>query len=536
MGFTKDEIVKIYKIFNRVVDCQGNLKVFGGFDKIDADKAVIYVNKNNIKEKELAQTQQCAVPITFNECSANKHSSVKDPILSICVSPDNPQIFPKNFIKTFKISNTIQNKHIKECIDRHFSILLNAYGSHFSENDFEILYGAFIDILYLVGIKFDVNASNVLHGDHTMLYLNTFKNLIGYFRDGKTDIIVAKKDQYTIVNIDEDVCKKLDLAFKIRKILCRLLPKMTYIDKSLSEDEFDKILNDLAYRIQVTNNSKNTIHYGAPGTGKTRFVKEYLAVLDPSGECTEWVQFHSGYEYEDFIDGIRPVGVSGGNLQLDIVNGAFKNFCIKATENLEKPYFFIVDEINRANVSAVFGETLSLLEESYRGESNAIRTKNSVLIENDTQKAKGPSVPCEGEKSKFYIPENIYFIGMMNDVDKSIDCFDLALRRRFTWVLHECDYESLSGLDKDYITKCKNLNIYITGIDPETKKATNAETLNLGRAYEIGQSYFLKKENMDEKEIWDLHIEPILREYIRSQFGEDDIDDKLGKAEKIFVG
>ena len=169
---------------------------------------------------------------------------------------------------------------------------------------------------------------------------------------------------------------------------------------------------------------------------------------------------------------------------------------------------------------------------------------------------------------------------MMNDVDKSIDCFDLALRRRFTWVLMECDYGVIeNATDKTYRTKCENLNNYITNdlkylveykdetrvkiksirsyynmkkmdeyYDQLFQKTTDEEKennkkryertsgLNLGRAYEIGHSYFLKNAKMSEQEIWDRHIEPILREYIRTQFSDGEVEKKLETAKKIFVG
>ena len=237
--------------------------------------------------------------------------------------------------------------------------------------------------------------------------------------------------------------------------------------KSLSDDELREILGDLfgifadfrkailkAIDIviknkilgELTKGAKNIIYYGAPGTGKTKFVKDCLDILDPNRARTEWVQFHSGFEYEDFIDGIKPIGIQNGNLNLALTNGIFKEFCLKAAQNEKENFFFIVDEINRADIAAVFGETLSLLEENYREKS--IKTKNFPL-----------------NNQEFFIPANIYFIGMMNDVDKSIDCFDLALRRRFTWVLMRCDYEVLSDLDKKYSgykEKCKKLNNYIT--------------------------------------------------------------------------
>ena len=120
---------------------------------------------------------------------------------------------------------------------------------------------------------------------------------------------------------------------------------------------------------------------------------------------------------------------------------------------------------------------------------------------------------------------------MMNDMEKGADWLDLALIRRFAWVLMRCDYEVLNDLDKKYSgykEKCENLNKYIT--------YSENNGLNLGRAYEIGHSYFLKKETMREKEIWDRHIEPILREYIRTQFDEGKVEEKLETAKKIFVG
>ena len=271
-------------------------------------------------------------------------------------------------------------------------------------------------------------------------------------------------------------------------------------------------INTSKISIDFTKNAKNIIFYGAPGTGKTKFVMDCLDILDPNRIRTDWIQFHSGFEYEDFIDGIKPNAIQNGNLNLALTNGVFKEFCLKAEKEPNENFFFIVDEINRADIGAVFGETLSLLEEEYRGRK--IKTKNYPL-----------------NRQEFSIPKNVYFIGMMNDVDKSIDCFDLALRRRFTWILMSCNYETLNDIEakhNGYKEKCKKLNDYITLLEDDG--------LNLGRAYEIGHSYFLKKETMSEQEIWDRHIEPILREYIRAQFSDIEIGEKLETAKKIFVG
>ena len=195
-------------------------------------------------------------------------------------------------------------------------------------------------------------------------------------------------------------------------------------------------------------NNPNVILYGPPGTGKTFSVKSGLDfVCQGDTSRYEVLQFHPSFTYEDFIEGIKPKGVSkDGNIRFELVNGIFKNFCIKAKKQPEKDFYFVVDEINRANLSMVFGETLSLLEKDYRHDTenkNLIRTQYSALIEDlikEDNKFKDLAYEIDNNEVKFGVPKNVFFIGMMNDVDKSIDAFDLALRRRFKWIRKDCDY------------------------------------------------------------------------------------------------
>lgn len=303
----------------------------------------------------------------------------------------------------------------------------------------------------------------------------------------------------------------------------------------------------------VDRNNPNVIFYGPPGTGKTYNVIKNLEFICGGDKSTyEIIQFHPSFTYEDFIEGIKPKGVTtDGSLKFEMVNGVFKEFCIKAKNNPDKDYYFVIDEINRANLSSVFGETLTRLEKEYRhkvksetnNDINLIKTQYSTLIKDLEPSLKTKlSYSLIGDEVYFGIPDNVFFIGMMNDVDKSIDTFDLALRRRFKWirmdcdynvVLNECSYKDSTGFNniEEYVNACKNLNEYIS------------ITLNLGKSYEFGHSFFLKinsiakrktisSENLNE--LFELFLKPTLKEYLRAFYSENELDSKLSEASLIF--
>jgi 5-methylcytosine-specific restriction protein B len=301
----------------------------------------------------------------------------------------------------------------------------------------------------------------------------------------------------------------------------------------------------------------NVIMYGPPGTGKTHSVVNSLDFVSQGDSSRyELLQFHPSFTYEDFIEGIKPKGVSkDGNIRFELVNGVFKNFCIKAKNNPGKAFYFVVDEINRANLSSVFGETLSLLEKDYRhdGKSskNLIKTQYSSLIEDlimEDDKYKSLAYTLDGGEVKFGVPENVFFIGMMNDVDKSIDAFDLALRRRFKWIRKDCDLdvireetrfkgrEEFNNID-NYVNACEKLNNFISGID----KSSNG--LGLGKSYEFGHSFFMKMSDIAKRKeitqhnlevLFNLYLRPTLKEYLRAVFAESELDNKLNEALTIF--
>jgi 5-methylcytosine-specific restriction protein B len=294
--------------------------------------------------------------------------------------------------------------------------------------------------------------------------------------------------------------------------------------------------------------SKNMIFYGPPGTGKTFSIMKRLKLLLPSNqndnnlldsEFVKFVVFHPSYTYEDFIEGIKPAGIKNGNIELKLTNGIFKEFCKKAYNDKNNSYYFIVDEINRANLSNVLGEVLYCLE--YRNEFISTQYANLNTNE-DSINGK------EKAEAKFCVPDNIYFIGTMNDVDKSIDAFDLALRRRFSW--HKMEYnpdviKEIKMLNKkigedsfenieSYIECCNSLNNYIVDVNG----------LNLPDSYKFGHAIFMninkfaKTKKIGKNNIEDLfenHIYGTLKEYLRSFEDESSIENKVKDALDNFV-
>lgn len=173
-----------------------------------------------------------------------------------------------------------------------------------------------------------------------------------------------------------------------------------------------------------------------------------------------------------------------------------------------KAYVFIIDEINRGEISKIFGELFFSIDPDYRGINGEVTTQYSNLLP-------------DGEK-KFYVPENVYIIGTMNDIDRSVESFDFAMRRRFTWIEITAEESAENmGLDDDTKKRMKSLNSEIAGIS------------GLNSSYHIGASYFLKiKKDMLPADLWKYHLEPLLKEYLRGQLKSESKDEieKLKKA------
>ena len=286
------------------------------------------------------------------------------------------------------------------------------------------------------------------------------------------------EDEYSIIiDIIREINPKENLA-----------PVNTYTEKDflkevyMSEDRYHKL-------VSILKNKKNIILQGAPGVGKTFAAKRlaYSMMGKKDDDKIEFVQFHQNYSYEDFVMGYKP-----SDSGFELKDGIFYRFCQKAANQPDKVFFFIIDEINRGNMSKIFGELLMLIEKDYRG------TKLKLAYNG----------------MSFAVPENLYIIGMMNTADRSLAMIDYALRRRFSFFEMSPGFDSEGFINHQNNVGSDTFDELISRIKDLNKEISSDRSL--GKGFCIGHSYFCSSSDYSDDallSIVDYEIIPMLEEY-----------------------
>ncbi len=458
-------------------------------------------------------------------------------------------------------------------------------------------------------------------------------------------IIQTITDKYGV-----EISKCMEDQLKSYEIKPNILATQTLIwcmFRSKKEEDVNTILKGETMKesrhkqyIDLLKANYNLVLTGAPGTGKTFMARAIAEEMGCSDDEVKFVQFHPSYDYTDFVEGLRPIENTEGQISFERKDGVFKEFCIKALENVidseksieslekeltwrerleqflndasdnstpfetvtgaeftieggitkrmtiivnnrqndktpqvavnaydvielltnevplnnvkdirhyfnrkfgtqpdsyafvivkkvrsmktsssvesvskveKKPYVFIIDEINRGEASKIFGELFFAIDPGYRGKNEyAVQTQYQNLIKESEPFARG-----------FFVPDNVYIIGTMNDIDRSVDSMDFAMRRRFAWkeIAPQENSDMLNQLGDVLANEAKARMNRLNGVIT----ATNG----LGAAYQIGGSYFLKLSSCEGNfdMLWELNLEPLLREYLR---GFRNIEETMG--------
>ena len=308
------------------------------------------------------------------------------------------------------------------------------------------------------------------------------------FKLDKTFQYLGARERFKSINTNEDIKDKIDELIK----------------KYSGEKMKEEIIN-------ILKNKKQIILQGAPGTGKTyssseiavklidgnapsdraELMKRYKELVDK--EQIFFTTFHQSMDYEEFVEGIKPKTING-NITYELEDGIFKKACKSAENN---KVVLIIDEINRGNISKIFGELITLLEVDKRKDR-----------ENEIE------VILPYSKEKFSVPDNLYIIGTMNTADRSIGYIDYALRRRFAFISIKADKSAIENYYDNKNSDCKDKAINLFDeiknlIDKNINKEFEADDIMIGHSYFMAQNF----EELQNK--LEYEIKPLLLEYFK---------------------
>lgn len=459
----------------------------------------------------------------FNNTIDKIHSNITDVIKNFKDGKDTYEAFSNKFEELIK---THQPSHTPRQVIRAMAIML-----------FPTTYCQIADPIKLKEVWKHLNLNSQdsnADGDWVRMNREVQKHLCEKIVTSDKDFKTAIKkalgdliDQLKKQNLDPtswDNNKKEEL----RKFIISFIPWEIYEQKIKVEN--------LKKRLKICG---NLIFTGAPGTGKTYLAKQIAAkMIDcqpdelEKSERFAFVQFHPSYDYTDFVEGLRPQKSNGNNgVDFELMDGVFKKFCLKALGDQEKkPYVFIIDEINRGEMSKIFGELFFSIDPCYRGKQGVVQTQYANMVKLDNQFDINLN---NGKKGQFFVPNNVYIIGTMNDIDRSVESMDFAFRRRFTFI--EVTAEDSMGMLGQLSNKANDARKVMKALN---EALISPEKGGLTSAYQIGGSYFLKlkpEKDKDEfisfEELWNYHLQGTLYEYFR---GEPDADKKLAELKKAY--